>query len=116
MQATSNLLMIRPVSFGFNEQTARSNAFQTRSTDQQQVQTKALAEFDRLVKILRDNKVNVTVIEDTPQPHTPDSIFPNNWVSFHDTMAMYFYTPCRQKTAGWKGAKISSENWRIALA
>jgi hypothetical protein len=91
MQATSNLLMIRPVSFGFNEQTARSNAFQTRSTDQQQVQTKALAEFDRLVKILRDNKVNVTVIEDTPQPHTPDSIFPNNWVSFHDTGDVFLY-------------------------
>jgi hypothetical protein len=91
MQATSNLLMIRPVSFGFNDQTAGSNAFQTRSANQQQVQAKALAEFDGLVKVLRDNKVNVTVIEDTPQPHTPDSIFPNNWVSFHTNGDVFFY-------------------------
>ncbi|MDB5155523.1 MAG: hypothetical protein JWR50_230 [Mucilaginibacter sp.] len=90
-QSTSNLLMIRPVSFGFNEQTAESNAFQTRSTDLQQVQASALAEFDGLVKILRDNSVNVTVIDDTPQPHTPDSIFPNNWVSFHAGSDVFLY-------------------------
>jgi hypothetical protein len=91
MQATSNLLMIRPVSFGFNEQTADSNTFQTRSIDQQQVQAKALAEFDGLVKVLRDNDVNVTVIDDTLYPHTPDSIFPNNWVSFHANGDVYLY-------------------------
>ncbi|MES2428217.1 MAG: arginine deiminase-related protein [Bacteroidota bacterium] len=91
MQATSNLLMIRPVSFGFNEQTAGSNAFQTRSVDQQQVQANALAEFDGLVKVLRDNLVNVTVIEDTLYPHTPDSVFPNNWVSFHANGDVYLY-------------------------
>ena len=62
MQATSNLLMIRPVSFGFNEQTAESNAFQIRGANQQEVQAKAVAEFDGLVKVLRDNKVNVTVM------------------------------------------------------
>jgi hypothetical protein len=90
-QSTSNLLMIRPVSFGFNEQTAESNAFQNRSVDQQQVQAKAVAEFDRLVQTLRDNDVNVTVIDDTAQPHTPDSIFPNNWVSFHDDGAVFLY-------------------------
>ena len=83
--------MIRPVSFGFNEQTAESNAFQTRSTNQQQVQANALAEFDGLVKILRDNHINVTVIEDTLQPHTPDSIFPNNWVSFHAGGDVFLY-------------------------
>lgn len=91
MQSTSNLLMIRPVSFGFNEQTAQSNAFQTRSADQQQVQAKAIAEFDGLVQTLRDNDVNVTVIDDTVQPHTPDSIFPNNWVSFHADGEVFLY-------------------------
>jgi Uncharacterized protein conserved in bacteria containing a pentein-type domain len=91
MQATSNLLMIRPVSFGFNEQTAGSNAFQNQSADQQTVQTKALAEFDGLVKVLRDNGVSVTVIEDTPEPHTPDSIFPNNWISFHTNGDIFTY-------------------------
>ncbi|MES2810770.1 MAG: arginine deiminase-related protein [Bacteroidota bacterium] len=90
-QSTSNLLMIRPANFGFNNQTADSNAFQTRSANQQQAQTQALVEFDNLVQTLRDNKVNVTVIEDTPQPHTPDSIFPNNWVSFHTNGDVFLY-------------------------
>jgi hypothetical protein len=90
-QSTSNLLMIRPVSFGFNEQTAQSNAFQIRSADQQQVQAKALTEFDGLVQTLRANDVNVTVIDDTAQPHTPDAIFPNNWVSFHADGEVFLY-------------------------
>ncbi|GAA3987030.1 citrulline utilization hydrolase CtlX [Mucilaginibacter dorajii] len=90
-QSTSNILMIRPVSFGFNEQTAASNAFQNRDADQQAVQDKALAEFDRFVNTLRTASVNVTVVDDTPEPHTPDSIFPNNWVSFHDDGTVYLY-------------------------
>jgi hypothetical protein len=83
--------MIRPVSFGFNEQTAGSNAFQNRDADQQAVQDKALTEFDGFVKTLRENGVDVTVIDDTPQPHTPDSIFPNNWVSFHADGNVFLY-------------------------
>ena len=85
------ILMIRPVDFGFNEQTAESNAFQNPDADQQIVQEKALAEFDNFVQILRDNGVDVTVIEDTPEPHTPDSIFPNNWVSFHENGDVFLY-------------------------
>lgn len=83
--------MIRPVSFAYNEQTAESNAFQNSDTNQQEVQAKALAEFDAFVNVLRDNGVDVTVIEDTPEPHTPDSIFPNNWVSFHENGDVFLY-------------------------
>lgn len=83
--------MIRPVGFGFNEQTAGSNAFQNRDADQQAVHDKALFEFDRFVKTLQNNGVNVTVINDTVQPHTPDSIFPNNWVSFHNDGSVFLY-------------------------
>lgn len=90
-QTTSTILMIRPVNFGFNEQTAGSNAFQNRNAQQQQVQEKALKEFDQMVNVLRDNGVEVIVIEDTPEPHTPDSIFPNNWVSFHSDGNVFFY-------------------------
>ncbi len=85
-QSTSNLLMIRPVRFGFNEQTASSNAFQSLSVADQTkaiAQTKALEEFDEMVRLLRAKGMNVLVIDDTEEPHTPDSIFPNNWVSFH---------------------------------
>jgi len=91
MQSTSNILMIRPVKFGFNVQTAESNAFQTMDADQELVQQKALQEFDGFVKVLRDNGVNITVVNDTPEPHTPDSIFPNNWVSFHDNGDILLY-------------------------
>jgi hypothetical protein len=90
-QSTSNILMIRPVAFGFNTQTAQSNAFQNRSGDQQLVQQKALQEFDGFVAILKSNGVNVTVVNDTIEPHTPDSIFPNNWVSFHDSGDIFLY-------------------------
>ncbi|SDD94611.1 hypothetical protein SAMN05216464_103120 [Mucilaginibacter pineti] len=90
-QSTNNILMIRPVGFGFNEQTAGSNAFQNRDADQQAVHDKALFEFDRFVKTLQNNGVNVTVINDTVQPHTPDSIFPNNWVSFHNDGSVFLY-------------------------
>ena len=108
-QSTSTILMIRPVNFGFNEQTAGSNAFQNRNAEQQ-VQDKALKEFDHFVNILRDNGVEVTVIDDTKEPHTPDSIFPNNWVSFHEDGNIFLYIPCRQKTAGWSAGKISLAN------
>ena len=90
-QTTSTILMIRPVNFVFNEQTAGSNAFQNRNAEQQRVQDKALQEFDRFVDLLRKNGVEVIVIDDTAEPHTPDSIFPNNWVSFHNDGTVFLY-------------------------
>ncbi|MFT4031907.1 MAG: arginine deiminase-related protein [Siphonobacter sp.] len=93
-QSTSHLLMIRPVHFGFNEQTASSNAFQNVEIADQtkdQAQNEALTEFDEMVRLLTAVGVDVTVIEDTPDPHTPDSIFPNNWVSFHNNGTVITY-------------------------
>jgi hypothetical protein len=90
-QSTNHLLMIRPVDFGFNEETAGSNAFQTRDKNQQFVQHRALIEFNSLVEVLRLNGIDVTVIDDTPEPFTPDSIFPNNWVSFHADGNIFLY-------------------------
>lgn len=83
--------MIRPVSFVFNEQTAVNNAFQSVTADENAVQEKALAEFDAFVQALRDNGVQVTVVQDTAEPHTPDSIFPNNWISFHSDGTIVLY-------------------------
>jgi hypothetical protein len=90
-QSTSHILMIRPVNFGFNEETAASNAFQKHDSGNKDVQQKALTEFDSMVNTLRDNGVDVTVIDDTPMPYTPDSIFPNNWVSFHEDGGVFLY-------------------------
>lgn len=87
---TSHILMIRPVSFDFNEQTAASNSFQNK-TESKNSQQNALLEFDAFVDVLRGNGVQVTVLEDTPEPHTPDSIFPNNWVSFHENNRVFLY-------------------------
>lgn len=91
MQATSEILMVRPIRFGFNEQTAASNAFQRRVLQNADTQEKALSEFDHFVKRLTDNGVNITVVEDTLEPHTPDSIFPNNWISTHRDGSIYLY-------------------------
>lgn len=90
MQTTNHILMIRPVDFKFNEQTAGNNKFQIASTESN-VQKLALEEFDGFVTLLRKNEVDVTVVDDTLQPETPDSIFPNNWVSFHEDGSVYLY-------------------------
>lgn len=83
--------MIRPVNFTFNSETAVNNTFQTPGSVGADAQRKALAEFEGFVKLLRDNDVDVTVIDDTSDPYTPDSIFPNNWVSFHNDGTVCLY-------------------------
>lgn len=82
--------MIRPVNFGYNAETAVNNAFQVKGEDKD-VQNKALKEFDAFVNLLQQNGVDVTVVEDTIEPHTPDSIFPNNWISFHNDGSVLLY-------------------------
>jgi hypothetical protein len=100
-QTTSHILMVRPANFGFNDQTAESNAFQTNDTSfsQREISNQAIVEFDGMVAKLRSVGVNVHVVEDSPTPIKPDAIFPNNWVSFHDngTIITYpMFTPNRQ--------------------
>jgi len=90
MQTTSHILMIRPVNFGFNAETAVNNAFQVAGQDAA-AQENAEKEFDAFVELLRQNGVDVTVVNDTPEPYTPDSIFPNNWVSFHQDGTIILY-------------------------
>ncbi len=91
---SSIILMIRPVNFGFNQETAKSNAFQNEvfgKANAAMAQVVALKEFDEMVFILRAVGVNVIVIEDTLEPRTPDSIFPNNWISFHEDGTIVSY-------------------------
>tara|TARA_R110002020_G_scaffold415229_1_gene624628 strand:- start:324 stop:1229 length:906 start_codon:yes stop_codon:yes gene_type:complete len=76
--------MIRPVSFRMNEQTAVNNYFmEDIDLKNQEINKKAQEEFDAFVVELRNKGVNVIVVQDTKEPDTPDSIFPNNWISFH---------------------------------
>ena len=81
--------MIEPVNFGFNEETAVNNAFQQNTAAA--IQPEALKEFNEFVNLLRNNKIDVTVVKDTAEPNTPDSVFPNNWVSFHENGSMILY-------------------------
>lgn len=82
--------MIRPVAFGYNAETAVNNAFQHAGIETD-VNEQAQREFDYFVTVLQSNGINVIVVSDTPEPHTPDSIFPNNWCSYHSNGNIVLY-------------------------
>lgn len=85
--------MIRPVAFRMNEQTAVNNYYQKviDGLSPETVNAKAQEEFDTFVNKLRMVGVDVTVVEDTLEPSKPDSIFPNNWISFHENGDVTLY-------------------------
>ncbi len=95
-QTTSKVFMVRPVCFGYNPETAVDNTFQQESGADVNVQEKALNEFDGYVALLRANNVDVVVVEDTYDPKTPDSIFPNNWFSTHEDGTLVLYPMAAQ--------------------
>ena len=92
-QITKHIMMIEPVSFRFNEETAENNYYQKviDGLSPEGTQEKALSEFTKFVDKLRSHGVNVIVVKDTESPDTPDSIFPNNWVSFHEDGRVALY-------------------------
>ncbi|MDP9082231.1 MAG: arginine deiminase-related protein [Pseudomonadota bacterium] len=92
-QSARAVLMVRPARFGFNPQTAASNAFQiapgrNAAMDQQ---LQASVEFDHMAQALQRAGVEVLVAADTHDPAKPDAIFPNNWVSFHGDGTVVLY-------------------------
>lgn len=90
MQTASTVLMVEPIAFSYNAQTAENNYFQVEQKDAD-IQTKALEEFKSFVDKLKSKGINVITVKDTLDPHTPDSIFPNNWVSFHNDGKVVLY-------------------------
>ncbi|MCS7037963.1 MAG: arginine deiminase-related protein [Saprospiraceae bacterium] len=100
-QTTPHILMVRPAHFGFNEETAASNAFQRRDDRlaPAEIQQRAREEFDQFVARLREAGVQVLVAEDSEQPIKPDAVFPNNWVTFHQEgylITYPMYAPTRR--------------------
>ncbi len=98
----SQVLLVRPAQFGANPQTAASNAFQQEvpAGAEETVQFKALDEFNQFLLKLWAARVDVLVLDDTPEPATPDAIFPNNWISFHadGTVVLYpMLSPIRRQ-------------------
>jgi hypothetical protein len=88
------IVLIRPVNFGFNPETAESNAFQhasEKNADPNAIQSKALKEFSAVADTLGRLGIDVLIFDDTPFPYTPDSIFPNNWFSTHPDGTLCLY-------------------------
>lgn len=92
LQTTDTVLMVSPVAFDYNEETAVNNAFQEEGDESENTISKtARKESDNYVQMLRDNGITVITVEDTKEPHTPDSVFPNNWFSTHDDGTLVLY-------------------------
>lgn len=91
-QTTNEVVMVKPVGFHFNAETAVNNVYQSNdNANPEEIQKKAIEEFNGLVEKLEAKGVKVHVLEDTPEPATPDSIFPNNWFSTHEGGIMCIY-------------------------
>lgn len=100
-QISDTVLMVRPAHFGFNEETAASNAFQTKNSllSNDEISRLALAEFDAFVDKLRAAGIRVLVVEDTPSPLKTDAVFPNNWITTHSdgvVITYPMYSPMRR--------------------
>ena len=83
-QSTNSILMIRPINFGYNEETAKDNHYQIKDSIIKNSNESAQIEFDNMVMNLKQNGISVHVFQDDDINYTPDSIFPNNWISFHE--------------------------------
>ncbi|RSC93898.1 citrulline utilization hydrolase CtlX [Tenacibaculum singaporense] len=92
-QTTNTIVMVRPASFRMNEQTAVNNYYQQELSGMlpASVNAKAQEEFDAFVEKLQAVGVTVVVVEDTKEPNTPDALFPNNWISFHENGDVAIY-------------------------
>lgn len=112
---TSHILMVRPANFAYNPQTAVNNVFQQLRAEDN-IHTKALEEFDTFVNLLKQHNVNVTVVQDTPTPHTPDAVFPNNWITSHEdgTITLYpMFAPNRRLERSKNVLNTIEENFFI---
>ncbi len=112
--STSEVVMVRPAAFFFNAQTAVNNAYQNNDDlDLKTVQERAIKEFDNLVSELEKRGVKVNVLQDTVEPATPDSIFPNNWFSTHEGGTMVIY-PMFAENRQLEISKFSTQVQEIA--
>tara|TARA_B100000287_G_scaffold16407_1_gene16513 strand:+ start:3703 stop:4638 length:936 start_codon:yes stop_codon:yes gene_type:complete len=92
-QTTSNLIMIRPKHFNFNKETAENNHFQIeeKQIPEIEIKNRAIREFDNFSNLLLSKGINVQIFDDRDNIITTDSVFPNNWISFHENGDVYLY-------------------------
>ena len=118
-QTTNNIMMIEPVLFNYNSETAVNNYYQSNNLtlSNEKVQQKAHDEFSEFVSLLRSKGVNVFVFKDTTEPHTPDSIFPNNWISLHQNGEVFLFPMFAQNRRAERRSDIISRlknNFKIS--
>lgn len=92
-QSPSSILMVRPNHFGFNPETAQSNAFQKKGLicENHNCRKVALAEFESFVALLKEHKIEVFVFDSPSEKEAPDAVFPNNWISLHEDGKVILY-------------------------
>ena len=118
-QTTNNIMMIEPVLFNYNSETAVNNYYQINdlTLSNEKVQQKAHDEFSEFVSLLRSKGINVFVFKDTIEPHTPDSIFPNNWISLHQNGDIFLFPMFAQNRRAERRSDIISrlqKNFKIS--
>ena len=92
-QCTDSILMVRPANFGFNIETAESNAFQINDNrlNLKEIKAAAIEEFDNMVKLLASHNIEIIVVEDSENPVKTDAVFPNNWFTTHSDGSVITY-------------------------
>jgi len=117
MPAANTILMIRPAAFGFNDETAENNFFQTRQRiDASTLHQSALREFDAMVASLREKNIDILVIDDTKDPVKPSAIFPNNWLSTSPEGKLFvypMYAPSRRTEKRDDVLKLIAEKFKV---
>ena len=116
-QSARALLMVRPVSFGFNKETAESNTFQhTLQLSAEELRKKACDEFDTSVELIRSRNIDVAILEDGPAPAKPDAVFPNNWLSTWPNGTVYLYpmaTESRRVERSESALRLLRDKWNV---
>ncbi|MFN5323573.1 MAG: citrulline utilization hydrolase CtlX [Bacteroidota bacterium] len=117
-QNADSLLMVRPSRFGYNPETAVSNTFQNKSL-QNDIPARAVLEFNKMADRLDRESINTIIIDDDPKLDTPDSVFPNNWVSMHHDGTMVYYpmaTPNRRRERRQDLTEILAEKYGFEVS
>jgi len=119
-QITKNILMIKPSSFGFNNDTSGDNYFQKqiKNLSQSEIRLKAVEEFENMCSILKKNGINIIVFENDENKKLTDDVFPNNWISFHGNKyvihSMYAKSRRREKNKSFINT-LSTHNFNYTL-
>ena len=116
-QVPHSILLVRPASFGYNPETASSNAFQRHPKDNKKVQQEALVEFDEVINVLSKKNIANIMVEDTSSPETTDAIFPNNWITTHQDGKVVLYpmmAPSRRKERRTDIVDLLKERFQVS--